>query len=113
MKRKTMTAIAILIALLFLVSTVVRGETLIRIFLDGTELDTDVTPVIVDGRTLVPLRVISENLGAAIQWNGETRTVDITSPSRQFMNGYREQQMYVKSAEEVKPLFESAEMNIL
>ncbi len=38
----------------------------------------DVKPVIVDSRTLVPVRVISEGLGASVQWNGETKAVTIT-----------------------------------
>ena len=34
-------------------------------------------PQIVDGRTLVPVRFVSESLGAVVGWNGETREVSI------------------------------------
>ncbi len=34
-------------------------------------------PQIVDGRTLVPVRFVSESLGAVVEWNGETREVSI------------------------------------
>ncbi|WP_317855083.1 stalk domain-containing protein [Chakrabartyella piscis] len=34
---------------------------------------------IINGRTLVPVRAISEALGAEVLWNGETYEVDITS----------------------------------
>lgn len=37
----------------------------------------DVKPFIVGGRTMLPLRFISENLGLEVQWNGNTRTVGI------------------------------------
>lgn len=37
----------------------------------------DQQPVIIDGRTYVPLRVISENMGATVDWNGDTRQVAI------------------------------------
>ncbi len=40
-------------------------------------LFSDVLPMIQNGRTLVPLRIISEALGAAVDWNGDTRTVTI------------------------------------
>ncbi len=39
-----------------------------------------VTPVIVNGRTVVPVRFISEALGADVDWNGETREVSILKP---------------------------------
>ncbi|MCX6063853.1 MAG: copper amine oxidase N-terminal domain-containing protein [Caldiserica bacterium] len=38
----------------------------------------DAPPSIVSGRTLVPLRFISEQLGAGVVWDGITRTVTIT-----------------------------------
>ncbi len=38
-----------------------------------------VLPKIVDGRTLVPLRAVSEALGAEVTWDGETYTVYIES----------------------------------
>jgi len=37
----------------------------------------DIKPVIVDGRTLVPVRFISENMGARVDWDGATSTVNI------------------------------------
>lgn len=42
-----------------------------------TELD--VAPFITDGRTLVPVRAISEALGAEVSWDNDTRTVTIKS----------------------------------
>ena len=44
---------------------------------NGKSLTLDVAPAIVAGRTFVPLRVISETLGAEVSWNGTTRTVGI------------------------------------
>ncbi|MCI8336128.1 MAG: copper amine oxidase N-terminal domain-containing protein [Peptococcaceae bacterium] len=40
----------------------------ISITLDGVPLSTDVAPVVVKGRTLVPARVIAENMGATVDW---------------------------------------------
>ena len=42
----------------------------------GVPLPDDMgTPIIVDGRTFVPVRYVSEVLGAGVEWNGVTRAV--------------------------------------
>jgi len=47
----------------------------IRVDFNGRYLDFDQPPVNLDGRVLVPARVILEALGAEIGWEAETRTV--------------------------------------
>ncbi len=42
-------------------------------------IELDVAPFIQDGRTLVPVRAISEALGAEVGWDNDTRTVTVTS----------------------------------
>jgi internalin A len=37
----------------------------------------DTAPFIKDNRTFVPIRFVSENLGANVYWNGEKREVTI------------------------------------
>ncbi|MCL1878123.1 MAG: copper amine oxidase N-terminal domain-containing protein, partial [Defluviitaleaceae bacterium] len=41
----------------------------------------DVPAQIIDGRTMVPLRFISEFFGAEVNWNEETRTIEVSTPS--------------------------------
>lgn len=53
-------------------------EDAIPVILNGVELLCDQPPVIVDGRTLVPLRAIFEGLGASVDWDSATRTVTST-----------------------------------
>lgn len=43
----------------------------------GQEVAGDVPPTIVEGRTLVPIRLISETLGAKVDWLPETRSVTV------------------------------------
>jgi hypothetical protein len=43
--------------------------------IDGKHARMDVAPTIVGGRTFVPLRAVSEALGAQVDWNAATRTV--------------------------------------
>ncbi len=45
----------------------------------------DVAPVIVDSRTLVPLRLISESFGAAVEWNEESRQAVINIGNDQIV----------------------------
>lgn len=47
----------------------------LNINIDGVPLATDAPPVIVDGRTLVPVRAIFEKLGASVNWDANTQTV--------------------------------------
>lgn len=50
----------------------------IRVFIDGKLLISDVPGMIIEGRTLLPLRSILEALGATIGWDGITRTITAT-----------------------------------
>ncbi len=56
-------------------SLVVIGEVPLTIKIDGQLLKTDVPPVILDGRTMVPLRATFEGLDIEVGWDPETRTV--------------------------------------
>jgi len=49
--------------------------------LNGKEITLDSPATIVNGRTLVPVRFISEALGNKVDWNADTKTVVITSPN--------------------------------
>ena len=44
-----------------------------------TRVELDCAPLIADGRTLVPVRAVSEAFGLDVQWDGEARSVLVTS----------------------------------
>lgn len=48
---------------------------------DGKEELLDISPTIINGRTMLPIRFIAENLGLDINWDSETKTVTINSKS--------------------------------
>lgn len=50
----------------------------ISILINDVELEMDVAPIIIDDRTLVPVRAAMEGLGATVDWDSDTRTVTIT-----------------------------------
>ena len=41
------------------------------------EIPLDVPPIIFDDRTYLPLRAVAEAMNADVNWNGNTRTVEI------------------------------------
>lgn len=47
---------------------------------NGNRLKIDAPPVIVGGRTMVPLRFIAEPFGAKVDWNAQTKGITITWP---------------------------------
>ena len=46
-------------------------------WVNGVQVTLDTAPEILNGRTLVPLRFISENLGYSVIWEAETRSVTV------------------------------------
>lgn len=62
--------------------TAVRGQDSVELTIASTVVKwrrsiirADVAPVVVDGRTLIPLRFIGQALGTYVGWDGNTRTV--------------------------------------
>lgn len=51
------------------------GERVLHV--NGEQMEMDVEPVIMDGRTLVPVRFVSEALSAQVNWNDLTRNVTL------------------------------------
>ena len=50
----------------------------IRIDVDGAPITTDQPPLLVNDRTLVPIRAVAEAAGVTVGWDGETRRVTLT-----------------------------------
>ncbi|MCX7569510.1 stalk domain-containing protein [Tumebacillus sp. DT12] len=56
---------------------------------NGISLTLAEKPQLVNGRTLVPLRFVSEALGAEVEWDGETRVVWIVSAEQRLLSSMR------------------------
>ncbi|MDR1159795.1 MAG: copper amine oxidase N-terminal domain-containing protein [Syntrophomonadaceae bacterium] len=50
----------------------------VTVYLDGVELFFDSEPMMVNERTMVPMRKIFETLGLAVDWDDSTRTVAVS-----------------------------------
>lgn len=75
----------------FSLYTVLRVKNLVNVVLqvgirvatfNGSSKTMDVEPMIINNRTMVPLRYIGEALGATFKWNEKTRMVTITKDGK-------------------------------
>jgi len=71
----TMLLAAILVVPLLLQPSTAQAAKAITIYVDGVQLKTDVPPVMVQGRVMLPLRAIFEALDARVYWNQKSQTV--------------------------------------
>ena len=53
----------------------------ISIYIDGERLSTDVPPMIIEGRTLIPLRVVSEAVGCEVGWSAVDQRIVVYTPA--------------------------------
>ena len=79
---KKRTPIALLLSILMLFSVVaplnVQAQQPVKLWINGNYVQTDVAPFIENDRTLVPIRVISENLGFKVAWDETNKEIIIS-----------------------------------
>lgn len=54
-----------------------KGEKEIRAYVNGEKPNSDVAPIVRDGRTLIPFRAIAQSLKAEVSWNAEEQSVTV------------------------------------
>lgn len=69
---------AVLLATIIASSTVMT-QAAPHVFLNGEKVSLDKPVIVNNNRTFLPLRTVSETLGAKVDWNSKTRTITITS----------------------------------
>lgn len=78
--KKFIAACALIGVMCFSSSALAAEE--ISIEVKNKKLQTDNAPVIVQGRVLVPLRAVSESLGASVEWKQQQKTAIVTKWSK-------------------------------
>jgi hypothetical protein len=69
-----------------------KGNSIVKVMVNGTEIQSDVPGINFDGSTLVPLRAITEAMGASVEWIGDKQLASIQfSPPTPF----KDQKRYV------------------
>lgn len=83
MKKNPMTVLLVLlfvaVTAALLPMTVSASELNIAVVVDGTRLEFDVPPAVVNQRTMVPMRMIFEFLGAGVEWIPEENGIRATT----------------------------------
>ncbi|NLB89158.1 MAG: copper amine oxidase [Syntrophomonadaceae bacterium] len=57
----------------------------VKIELDGYPLSSDMSPVIVNDRTLVPFRAIAEAMNVEVEWINETKTINASNATQKVV----------------------------
>jgi len=78
MKKILLTASVIMVTFLSFASVMAADD--ISIFINGKKLITDTPPRIINGRTMIPLRDVSEAIDCTVTWFAPEKRVDIYSP---------------------------------
>lgn len=76
-----------------------KGNKGIKAFVNGKHPVFDVPPVIKSGRTLVPIRAISQSLGATVTWNPEDQTAIIVKDGVEIKLVLNEVKAYIDGKE--------------
>jgi hypothetical protein len=74
-------AIALMMALTAFAAAPASAASKISIQVDGIELKTDVNPMIIADRTMVPVRAVTEAVGCKVDWFAEDQRIVIYSPA--------------------------------
>ncbi|CAN7765567.1 copper amine oxidase N-terminal domain-containing protein [Paenibacillus sp. LjRoot153] len=81
MKKKLLIALGLTGVIAASIAVGAYAATDIKLFINGKIINTDLQ--IVDGSSYVPLRVVSESLGANVKWDGDKREIIITGQTSQ------------------------------
>ena len=81
-----------------LVSPVLARD--IHIYMNNKKIETADAPFVKNERTLVPIRVISENLGVKVDWNQEKQEVSLEKEGNEIFLPLKEK-YYVQNGEKV------------
>ena len=55
-----------------------------NMFVNGKSYEKDAAPVIINDRTLVPIRFVTESLGGEVKWNAETKEVTLVIDGKEI-----------------------------
>jgi N-acetylmuramoyl-L-alanine amidase len=73
----------------------------VSLMVDGETVESDVPPVIVKGRTLIPAKAVFEDMGAGVSWNEDARLVTITLGASEVMLTIDSKTAFVNGAQAV------------
>lgn len=87
MTKKVVLSVLTIILILSLTTVIGHSGEAIKIFMNGKEVSTDIPAMNIGGRVMVPVRFVSEALGAKVDWDADNNSVIITQPNLIKVNG--------------------------
>ncbi len=75
MEKKKILSFCLTAAIAVSVAAPVCADDTVKVIMNGTEMNFDVPPQIINDYTMVPMRAIFEELGYNVEWDGETRSI--------------------------------------
>lgn len=117
---KNKKALALFLSTVFAVTLLACGISVmaddnITVTLDGKTIEFDVKPQIINGRTMVPLRKIFEEIGALVKWDGETQTVSARKSSKTITTVINSADMQIdkgKTDDNGNPIVETVTLDV-
>ena len=96
---KMMRIISILITVLIIVAclplSIAYAQNEITVYIDGKKMDFSQPPIVIEDRTLVPMREVFETLGAVIEWDSDTETVTAVRSEKTIILKINETNAYI------------------
>ncbi len=98
MKIKKILSVFLVIVLSAAYITSAMANSSIGVMIDGNQIDFDVSPQVINNRTMVPLRKIFESLGAVVDWDNATKTVTATKDNTTVVLTIGNSKIYVNGS---------------
>jgi rhodanese-related sulfurtransferase len=106
MQRRKVISLVIVGIMVLMSFTVLADQHLptVALWINGNVVEADSPPVIINDRSMVPLRVITENMGGVVEWNEEARRAEVTTPAKVFGEKWTAEGMLMWPAEDAAML---------
>lgn len=98
MQRKLFHIFLSSLVILLIISGAVIAASYVPVYINGHKLESDVSPQIINGRTMVPMGVIADAFGAEVTWVEASKSVEIISPAQKFLDDYGDNNMFISNA---------------
>lgn len=101
MKKTAFLTASVMTASILFTSAAVQADE-IEIMVNGEKIETETPAVIVEDRTLVPLRAVSEALGCDVSWDGDTQGITLTDGASLYFTWINRDYVFKTSAKELQ-----------
>lgn len=102
MQRRKIISLMVVGIMVLMSFTVLADQHLatVALWINGSEVEADSPPIIINDRSMVPLRVITENMGGIVEWNATARRAEVTTPAKVFGQKWQAEGMLMWQADD-------------